>query len=159
MELLSGSTVKVEILELKPKPVNDSYSALGLYMLRQLETVGGAPVDSDDTDIAQSYLLAHYLVVPEEGVSGYLVAPLPGGMRAKGVWKRSGDELTPLHWTLGEGIVQAILPDLTEGEHQIVVLVDAHIGGDYFWPGSKIVGIDEEVLSSTISERVKIEWE
>jgi hypothetical protein len=159
VELLSGHPVELEILELRSEPVEDSYSALGLYLLRQLETVDGDPVDSDDAEISQSYLLAHYLVVPDTREFGYLMVPLPGGMRTKGVWLRAGDQLTPLHWSVGEGTVQAVLPDLSKGEHEVVVLVEAHVGGDYFWPGSKVVGIDDEVLSSTVSERVKIDWE
>jgi hypothetical protein len=158
-ELLSGPPVKLEILELKPISIEYSYSAKGLYLVRQLENLEGKRIESDDAEIGQSYLLAHHLVVPTAGQAGELSVPLPGGTRGKGVWVREGEKLTALRWQVDEGTIRATLPELSEGEHEIVVLVDAHVGGDYFWPGSEVIGTDDEVRSSTVSERVKIDWE
>ena len=59
---------------------------------------------------------------------------------------------------LGEGVVEAELPELSAGEHQVIVLVEAHVGGDYFWPASR-VNKEGELAASTVSGRVVIDWE
>ncbi|MCA9776412.1 MAG: hypothetical protein KC800_06840, partial [Candidatus Eremiobacteraeota bacterium] len=155
---LSGSDVRCEILELEQMSVEDRYTAREFYMMRQVEQKDGARVDRDALKTGESYLLAHYLVAPESGDSGRLQTPLPGGTRVNGVWLRSGKQLTALPWHMDNGVVEAELPELGAGEHQIIVLVEAHVGGDYLWPASRVIR-GEEIVSSTVEGRVVIDWE
>jgi hypothetical protein len=155
---LAGSEVRLEVLQLKPMDELDRYSADEFYLMRHLETVNGARIERDDLKTGESYLLAHYLVAPESGKSGQLLVPLPGGTRVNGVWMRRASQLTALPWQVGQGLVEAELPELTAGEHQVIVLVEAHVGGDYLWPASRVVR-EEKLVASTVSGRVVIDWE
>lgn len=155
---LSGPEVRLEVFQLKPTDQVDRYSAEDFYLMRHLETVDGTRIERDDLKTGESYLLAHYLVAPESGKSGQLLVPLPGGTRVNGVWMRTATQLTALPWNLGKGLVEAELPELTAGEHQIIVLVEAHVGGDYFWPASRVIE-SEGLAASTVSGRVVIDWE
>lgn len=152
----SGNPVEVEVLDLQGRSNLDNPTAQGLYVLRELQTEAGEALTDDGAVMEQENLISYHLVLEDARKDLRLVSPFPGGFQALGCWLRTEDSLQALDWDMVHDEMVVVIPELQAGEQQVVVSVKAVVAGEFRWPSSRVLSVDDKVLAQTQSSSVSV---